>query len=214
MAGPLHHIRVLDLSRILAGPWAGQVLADLGAEVIKVERPDGGDDTRSWGPPFLADEAGRATTDAAYFLATNRGKKSVTIDFTHQEGRELIYRLAERSDILLENFKVGGLAKYGLDYESLRQLNPRLIYCSISGFGQDGPYRERSGYDFLIQGMGGLMSITGDAEGEPMKVGVAITDVMTGMYACTSVLAALAHRERTGEGQYIDLDYTTRWSRC
>ncbi len=205
MTGPLHHIRVLDLSRILAGPWAGQVLADLGAEVIKVERPDGGDDTRSWGPPFLADEAGRATTDAAYFLATNRGKKSVTIDFTHPEGREMIYRLAERSDILLENFKVGGLAKYGLDYESIRQRNPRLIYCSISGFGQDGPYRERSGYDFLIQGMGGLMSITGDAEGEPMKVGVAITDVMTGMYACTSVLAALAHRERTGEGQYIDL---------
>lgn len=205
MAGPLTHIRVLDLSRVLAGPWAGQTLADLGAEVIKVERPDGGDDTRNWGPPFLADASGRATADAAYFLATNRGKKSVTIDFTHPAGRELVCRLAERSDILLENFKVGGLAKYDLDYASLRRVNPRLIYCSISGFGQDGPYRERAGYDFLIQGMGGLMSITGEPDGEPMKVGVAITDVMTGMYACTSVLAALAHRERTGEGQHIDL---------
>lgn len=205
MAGPLSHIRVLDLSRILAGPWAGQALADLGAEVIKVERPDGGDDTRSWGPPFLTDGSGQPTADAAYFLATNRGKKSVTIDFTRPAGRELIYRLAERCDILLENFKVGGLAKYGLDYESLKQVNPQLIYCSITGFGQTGPYRERSGYDFLIQGMGGLMSITGEPDGEPMKVGVAIIDVMTGMYASTSVLAALAHRDRTGAGQHIDL---------
>ncbi len=205
MAGPLSHIRVLDLSRVLAGPWAGQVLADLGAEVIKVERPDGGDDTRAWGPPFLADNSGQLTADAAYFLSTNRGKKSVTIDFTRPAGRELVCRLAERSDILLENFKVGGLAKYGLDYASLKKINPRLIYCSITGFGQTGPYRERAGYDFLIQGMGGLMSITGQPDGEPMKVGVAIIDVMTGMYASTSVLAALAHRDRTGEGQHIDL---------
>ncbi len=205
MAGPLSHIRVLDLSRVLAGPWAGQTLADLGAEVIKVERPDGGDDTRSWGPPFLTDESGQPTADAAYFLSTNRGKKSVTIDFTLPAGRELVCRLAERSDILLENFKVDGLAKYGLDYASLKQVNPGLIYCSITGFGQTGPYRERAGYDFLIQGMGGLMSITGETDGEPMKVGVAIIDVMTGMYASTAVLAALAHRERTGEGQHIDL---------
>jgi len=205
MAGPLSHIRVLDLSRVLAGPWAGQTLADLGAEVIKVERPDGGDDTRSWGPPFLTDDSGQPTADAAYFLSTNRGKKSVSIDFTCPAGRELICRLAERSDILLENFKVGGLAKYGLDYASLKQVNSRLIYCSITGFGQTGPYRERAGYDFLIQGMGGLMSVTGEPAGEPMKVGVAIIDVMTGMYASTSVLAALAHRDRTGEGQHIDL---------
>ena len=209
MAGPLSHIRVLDLSRILAGPWAGQTLADLGAEVVKVERSGGGDDTRRWGPPFLADAAGNPTTDAAYFLAANRGKKSVTIDFTRPAGRELICRLVEQSDILLENFKVGGLAKYGLDYETLRQINPKLIYCSITGFGQTGPYRQRAGYDFLIQGMGGLMSVTGEPDqepgGGPMKVGVAIVDIFTGMYASTAVLAALAHRERTGEGQYIDL---------
>ncbi|WP_020677908.1 CaiB/BaiF CoA transferase family protein [Geopsychrobacter electrodiphilus] len=209
MAGPLGHIRVLDLSRVLAGPWAGQTLADLGAEVIKVERPGVGDDTRGWGPPFLQDAAGNPTSDAAYFLSTNRGKKSVTIDFTQAAGRELVCRLAEESDILLENFKVGGLAKYGLDYATLKQLNPRLIYCSITGFGQTGPNRQRAGYDFLIQGMGGLMSVTGAPDGEPgggpMKVGVAIVDIFTGMYASTAVLAALAHRERTGEGQHIDL---------
>jgi crotonobetainyl-CoA:carnitine CoA-transferase CaiB-like acyl-CoA transferase len=209
MAGPLNHIRVLDLSRILAGPWAGQTLADLGAEVIKVERPGIGDDTRGWGPPFLNDVNDQPTTDAAYFLSANRGKKSVSIDFTQAAGSELICRLAKQSDILLENFKVGGLAKYGLDYETLKKINPRLIYCSITGFGQTGPYRQRAGYDFLIQGMGGLMSVTGEPDGEPgggpMKVGVAIVDIFTGMYASTAVLAALAHRERTGEGQHIDL---------
>jgi crotonobetainyl-CoA:carnitine CoA-transferase CaiB-like acyl-CoA transferase len=209
MAGPLNHMRVLDLSRVLAGPWAGQTLADLGAEVIKVERPGVGDDTRGWGPPFMHDANGQPTTDAAYFLSTNRGKKSVSIDFTRPQGRDLVCRLAEQSDILLENFKVGGLAKYGLDYETLKLINPRLIYCSITGFGQTGPYRQRAGYDFLIQGMGGLMSLTGEADdkpgGGPMKVGVAIVDIFTGMYASTAVLAAVAHRERTGEGQYIDL---------
>ncbi len=209
MAGPLSHIRVLDLSRVLAGPWAGQTLADLGAEVLKVERPGAGDDTRSWGPPFLADREGRPTSDAAYFLAANRGKKSVTIDFTQPEGQELVRRLASESDIVLENFKVGGLAKYGLDYPSIRAINPAVIYCSITGFGQTGPYRNRAGYDFLIQGMGGLMSVTGEPDelpgGGPVKTGVAIVDIFTGMYAATSVLAALAHRERTGEGEYIDL---------
>lgn len=209
MSGPLSHIRVLDLSRVLAGPWAGQALADLGAEVIKVERPGSGDDTRGWGPPFLADAEGSPTTDAAYFLSANRGKKSVAIDFTQPQGRELVCRLAQQCDIVLENFKVGGLAKYGLDYESLRKANPGLIYCSITGFGQNGPYRQRAGYDFLLQGMGGLMSVTGvpdgDPGGSPMKVGVAIVDIFTGMYASTAVLAALAHRDRTGEGQHIDL---------
>ena len=209
MSGPLSHIRVLDLSRILAGPWAGQTLADLGAEVIKVERPDVGDDTRGWGPPFLKDSEGQPTSDAAYFLAANRGKKSVTIDFTKPEGQELVRRLAAGSDIVLENFKVGGLAKYGLDYPSIREINPGVIYCSITGFGQTGPYRNRAGYDFLIQGMGGLMSVTGDPDelpgGGPVKTGVAIVDIFTGMYAVTSVLAALAHRERSGEGEYIDL---------
>jgi crotonobetainyl-CoA:carnitine CoA-transferase CaiB-like acyl-CoA transferase len=209
MAGPLSHIRVLDLSRVLAGPWAGQTLADLGAEVIKVERPGLGDDTRGWGPPFLTDREGRPTSDAAYFLAANRGKKSVTIDFTRSEGQELVRHLAADCDIVLENFKVGGLAKYGLDYASLQAINPGIIYCSITGFGQTGPYRNRAGYDFLIQGMGGLMSVTGEPDGTPgggpVKVGVAIVDIFTGMYAVTSVLAALAHRERTGEGEYIDL---------
>lgn len=209
MAGPLNHLRVLDLSRVLAGPWAGQTLADLGAEVIKVERPGVGDDTRAWGPPFLNDASGQPTTDAAYFLSANRGKKSVSIDFTRPAGQELVRRLAEQSDILLENFKVGGLAKYGLDYDSLKKINPRLIYCSITGFGQTGPYRHRAGYDFLIQGMGGLMSVTGEADGEPgggpMKVGVAIVDIFTGMYASTAVLAAIAHREQSGEGQHIDI---------
>ncbi len=209
MSGPLSHIRVLDLSRVLAGPWAGQTLADLGAEVIKVERPGAGDDTRGWGPPFLTDREGTPTTDAAYFLSANRGKKSVTIDFTRPEGRDLVYQLAAESDIVLENFKVGGLARYGLDYASLSAVNPRLIYCSITGFGQTGPDCQRAGYDFLIQGMGGLMSVTGEPDGTPgggpIKVGVAIVDIFTGMYASTAVLAALAHRERTGEGQHIDL---------
>jgi len=209
LEGPLKHVRVLDLSRVLAGPWAGQTLADLGAEVIKVERPGVGDDTRSWGPPFLADKEGNPTSDAAYFLSANRGKKSVTIDFTRPEGQDLVRRLAAGCDIVLENFKVGGLAQYGLDYDSLKAVNPGIIYCSITGFGQTGPYRHRAGYDFLIQGMGGLMSITGEPDtepgGGPMKVGVAIVDIFTGMYATTAVLAALACRERSGVGQYIDL---------
>lgn len=209
MEGPLKHVRVLDLSRVLAGPWAGQTLADLGAEVIKVERPGVGDDTRSWGPPFLADKNGNPTKDAAYFLSANRGKKSVTIDFTRSEGQELVKRLAASCDIVLENYKVGGLAQYGLDYASLKEVNPAIIYCSITGFGQTGPYRQRAGYDFLIQGMGGLMSVTGEPDqepgGGPMKVGVAIVDIFTGMYATTAVLAALANRERSGVGQYIDL---------
>ena len=203
--GALQGIRVLDLSRVLAGPWAGQTLADLGARVIKVERPGAGDDTRHWGPPYLKDLEGRDTDQAAYFLAANRGKQSVTIDFTRSEGQQLVRQLAGASDILLENFKVGGLARYGLDYPSLQAINPGLIYCSITGFGQDGPYRDRPGYDFMIQGMGGLMSLTGDPDGQPQKVGVALADVMTGLYATIGVLAALNHRQRTGEGQYIDL---------
>jgi len=205
MAGPLSHLRVLDLSRILAGPWAGQVFADLGAEVIKIERPGGGDDTRQWGPPWLRDADGRETGESAYFLGCNRGKRSVTVDITHPEGQALIRDLAAQSDILIENYKVGGLKKYGLDYDSLKVDCPRLIYCSITGFGQTGPYAHRAGYDLMIQGMGGLMSLTGSADGEPQKVGVAISDLMTGMYASTACLAALAHRERSGAGQYIDL---------
>jgi crotonobetainyl-CoA:carnitine CoA-transferase CaiB-like acyl-CoA transferase len=205
MSGALSHIRVLDLSRILAGPWAGQLLADLGAEVIKIEQPGKGDDTRGWGPPYLKDAAGQDTSEAAYFLSANRGKRSVTIDIASPEGQRLVRELAARSDILLENFKVGGLRKYGLDYESLRVVHPGLIYCSITGFGQTGPYASRPGYDFMIQAMGGLMSVTGDPEGEPQKVGVALADVMTGLYATIGVLAALAHRERSGEGQHIDL---------
>jgi len=212
MPAPLSEIRVLELSRILAGPWAGQTLADLGARVIKLERPGSGDDTRSWGPPFAqragADE-GQSTGDAAYFLCANRGKRSVAIDFTQPEGRRLVSALARRSDVVIENFKVGGLAKYGLDYASLRADNPGLVYCSITGFGQTGPYRERPGYDFLIQGMSGLMSITGEPDsapgGKPMKVGVAVTDILTGLYAVIAIQAALAHRAKTGEGQYIDL---------
>jgi crotonobetainyl-CoA:carnitine CoA-transferase CaiB-like acyl-CoA transferase len=204
----LSHIRVLDLSRVLAGPWAGQVLADLGAEVIKVERPGEGDDTRGWGPPFIANADG-SRGDAAYYLSANRGKKSVAIDMAKAEGQGLIRELARRADILLENFKVGGLKKYGLDYDSLKSLNPRLIYCSITGFGQDGPYAKRAGYDFMIQGMGGIMSITGLPDGEPgagpVKCGVAFADLFTGLYAAIGVLAALAHRERSGEGQFIDV---------
>ena len=209
MPGALSHLRVLDLSRVLAGPWAGQILADLGAEVIKVERPGSGDDTRHWGPPFLKDAAGSDTTEAAYFLCANRNKRSLTVDFTSAEGQRIVRELAAQSDILLENFKVGGLAAYGLDYASLRAINPRLIYCSITGFGQDGPYAQRAGYDFMIQGLGGLMSLTGRAAGEagagPVKVGVALTDVLTGLYASTAVLGALAHREQSGAGQHIDL---------
>ena len=207
MTTVLGHVRVLDLSRILAGPWAGQLFADLGAEVIKVERPGRGDDTRGWGPPYLKDADGN-DTESAYYLSANRGKRSVAIDITRPEGQALVKELAAQSDILLENYKVGGLARYGLDYDSLQAVNPGLIYCSITGFGQTGPYRERAGYDFLLQAMGGLMSITGapdDQGGEPTKVGVALTDILTGMYATVASLAALAHRERTGEGQHIDL---------
>jgi len=209
MAGALSHIRVLDLSRVLAGPWAGQLLGDLGAEVIKIERPGTGDDTRGWGPPFLKDAAGQETRDAAYFLCANRNKQSVTIDFTQAAGQALVTALARDSDILIENFKRGGLAAYGLDYATLAAVNPRLIYCSITGFGQTGPYADRAGYDFLIQGMGGLMSITGRRDGEPgagpQKVGVAVTDILTGLYAANAILAALAHRAVSGRGQYIDL---------
>ena len=207
--GALSHLRVLDLSRVLAGPWAGQILADLGAEVIKVERPGNGDDTRAWGPPFLKDEQGEATSEAAYYLAANRNKRSVTIDFTLPEGQRLVRELAARSDILIENFKVGGLQAYGLDYESLRAINPELIYCSITGFGQTGPYAKRAGYDFMIQGLGGLMSLTGRAEGDsgagPVKVGVALTDILTGLYSTAAILAALAHRDHSGGGQHIDM---------
>ena len=213
MSGALSHLRVLDLSRVLAGPWASQLLADLGAEVIKVEKPGSGDDTRHWGPPWLADGDGRPTREAAYYLCTNRNKRSLTVDMTTPEGQALIRELAADADVVLENFKVGGLTPYGLDYASLRALNPGLVYCSITGFGQDGPYAARAGYDFLIQGMGGLMSLTGVPEGEagagPQKVGVALTDILTGLYAGSAILAALAHRDRdgfrSGEGQHIDL---------
>lgn len=209
MSGALSHIRVLDLSRVLAGPWAGQVLADLGAEVIKVERPGVGDDTRHWGPPYLKDADGKDTSEAAYFLTANRNKQSLTIDFTQPEGQRIVRELAVQCDVVLENFKVGGLAAYGLDYASLQALNPRLIYCSITGFGQDGPYAKRAGYDFMVQGLGGLMSLTGRADDEegagPMKVGVALTDILTGLYASVGVLAALNHREQTGIGQHVDL---------
>ena len=201
MTAPLEGIRVIELARILAGPWAGQTLADLGADVIKVEAPEG-DDTRRWGPPFI--EAGGEKT-AAYFHATNRGKRSITCDFRTPEGQEVVRRLVADADVVIENFKVGGLAKYGLDWESLRQVNPRLIYCSITGFGQDGPYAHRAGYDFIIQGMSGLMSVTGPADGQPQKVGVAVTDMFTGVYAATAILAALVQRGRTGEGQQIDM---------
>jgi crotonobetainyl-CoA:carnitine CoA-transferase CaiB-like acyl-CoA transferase len=209
MAGALSHIKVLDLSRVLAGPWCGQLLADLGAEVIKVERPCAGDDTRAWGPPYLKDGEGKETRESAYFLSANRGKKSLTVDISTTAGQDIVKALAAQSDIVLENYKVGALKKYGLDFASLYAINPRLIYCSITGFGQDGPDAQRAGYDFMIQGMGGLMSITGQPDdvvgGGPVKVGVAVTDVMTGMYASVAVLAALAHREVSGVGQHIDL---------
>lgn len=207
--GALSHLRVLDLSRVLAGPWAGQILADLGADVIKIERPGNGDDTRAWGPPFLRDPRGENTSEAAYYLSANRNKQSVTIDFTRPEGQRLVRELAAKSDIVIENFKVGGLKAYGLDYESLRAENPRLIYCSITGFGQTGPYAKRAGYDFMIQGLGGLMSLTGRPEGEegagPVKVGVALTDILTGLYSTSAILAALAHRDQCGAGQHIDM---------
>ena len=206
---PLDGIRVLDLSRVLAGPWCGQLLADLGADVVKVERPEGGDDTRAWGPPNLKDAAGNATSESAYYLCTNRNKRSITIDIAQPSGQALIRRLAAQADVVIENFKLGGLAKYGLDYPALAASNPRLVYCSITGFGQTGPYAARAGYDLLIQGMGGLMSITGRADadegGGQQKVGVALTDIMTGLYATIAVQAALAERERSGRGQHIDL---------
>jgi crotonobetainyl-CoA:carnitine CoA-transferase CaiB-like acyl-CoA transferase len=208
MPGPLSHIRVLDLSRVLAGPWAAQNLADLGAEVIKIERPGTGDDTRGWGPPFMKDAAGKDSSEAAYFQSVNRNKKSVTLDISRPEGQEIARELALKSQVLIENYKVGNLKRYGLDYASLKQDNPGLIYCSVTGFGQDGPYAPRPGYDFIFQGMGGLMSITGERDGQPgagpQKVGIAITDVLTGMYASVAILAAITHRERTGQGQYID----------
>ena len=208
MPGPLSHLSVLDLSRVLAGPWCTQLLADLGAEVIKIEKPGSGDDTRSWGPPFLKDREGRETGEAAYYLACNRGKKSVAVDFTQSEGQAIVRDLARATDVIVENFKVGGLKKYGLDYASLATVNPRLVYCSITGFGQTGPYAERAGYDFMIQGMGGFMGVTGERDdapgGGPQKAGIAVADLMTGMYAATAVLAAIAHREREGIGQYID----------
>jgi crotonobetainyl-CoA:carnitine CoA-transferase CaiB-like acyl-CoA transferase len=204
-SGALSHVRVLDLSRVLAGPWATQLLADLGAEVIKIERPGAGDESRAWGPPWLVTPAGEETRESAYFTCTNRGKKSVTVDLGTPAGQALVRRLAERSDVLVENFKVGALERLGLGYPQLAAANPRLVYCSITGFGQTGPYRNRPGYDFLVQAMGGLMSVTGEPEGSPMKVGVALTDIFTGMYAATAVLAALAHRERSGRGQHVDL---------
>lgn len=208
-SGPLSHLRVLDLSRVLAGPWAGQTLADLGANVIKVERPGSGDDTRGWGPPYLKDAAGKETSEAAYYLAANRGKRSVTIDLTVPAGQALVHELAAESDILIENYKVGTLSRYGLGYEDIRAINPRIIYCSVTGFGQDGPLAAQPGYDFIIQGMGGMMSITGECDdlpgGGPQKLGIAFADLMTGMYAGVAILAALAHRDVSGKGQYIDM---------
>jgi len=208
-SGPLSHIRVLDLSRIMAAPWATQILADLGADVIKVERPGAGDDTRSWGPPFLADKEGRPTRDAGYFLSVNRGKRSVTVDLAKPEGQDIVRRLAAGADVVIENFKAGNLARYGLDAASLRAANPRLIYCSVTGFGQDGPRRDQAAYDFAIQAMGGLMSVTGERDdapgGGPQKVGVPIVDLMTGMYATVAILAAVARRAETGHGETVDL---------
>jgi crotonobetainyl-CoA:carnitine CoA-transferase CaiB-like acyl-CoA transferase len=204
----LDGIRVLDLSRVLAGPWCTQTLADLGADVIKIERPGSGDDTRTWGPPFLKDAAGADTAEAAYYLGTNRNKRSVTCDIAKPEGQALIRELAAQCDVFVENFKVGDMARYGLDYASLRGSHPRLVYCSVTGFGQTGPYRERAGYDYAIQGMGGLMSVTGERDdmgGGPQKVGVAVADLFTGMYATVAILAALRHADRTGEGQHVDM---------
>ena len=211
MAGPLKGYRVLDMSRVLAGPWAGQLLADLGADVLKVERPEVGDDTRHWGPPYRKDKQGKDTKDAAYFFCANRGKKSVTVDITQTDGQEIIRQLVLQTDVLIENYKVGGLAKYGLDFDSLAAINPKLVYCSITGFGQTGPYANRPGYDFLIQGLGGLMSITGEPDnpdtktGGPVKVGVAVTDLFTGLYAANAIQGALLERHQSGLGQHIDL---------
>lgn len=201
---PLEGVRVLELARILAGPWIGQTLADLGADVVKVERPGTGDDTRTWGPPFVAAADG-GDLSAAYFHSCNRGKRSITVDFETAEGQETIRRLAAKADVLLENFKVGGLAKYGLDYESLKKVNPRLIYCSVTGFGQNGPYAERAGYDFMIQAMGGIMDLTGEPDGEPQKIGVAFADIFTGVYGVVGVMAALRRRDATGEGGHVDM---------
>ena len=216
MAGPLSHIRVLDLSRVLAGPWCGQNLADLGAEVIKVERPKKGDDSRAFGPPWLKDRKGNDTAESAYYAGANRGKKSITVDLSNPEGAALVKQLAARADVLIENYKVGDLARYGLGYKDMQALNPRLIYCSVTGFGQTGPYRDKPGYDFMAQGMGGLMSVTGERDsqpgGGPQRVGVPIIDIMTGMYASIAICAAIAGREKTGEGQFIDaamVDVTT-----
>ena len=207
--GALSHIRVLDLTRVLAGPWCAQTLADFGADVIKVERPGAGDDTRHWGPPYLKDADGADTAEAAYYLAANRNKRSVTVDIATPEGQQIVRELAAQSDVVLENYKVGQLKKYGLDYESLRAVKPDLVYCSVTGFGQTGPYAHRAGYDFIVQGIGGFMSITGERDSEPgggpQKAGVAIADLATGLYSTIAVLAALAHRDRTGEGQYIDM---------
>ncbi len=209
MAGPLSHIRVLDLSRVLAGPWAGQNLADLGAEVIKVERPGSGDDSRAFGPPWVKDKDGRDTKDSAYYTSANRGKKSITIDISRPEGQKLVRELARISDVLIENYKFGDLARYGLAYDDLKKINPRLIYCSVTGFGQTGPYRERPGYDFMIQGMGGMMSVTGEPDdapgGGPQRAGVPVADIITGMYASIAICAALAHRAEGGAGQHLDL---------
>jgi crotonobetainyl-CoA:carnitine CoA-transferase CaiB-like acyl-CoA transferase len=209
MAGPFSHIRVLDLSRVLAGPWCGQNLADLGAEVIKIERPKTGDDSRAFGPPWLKDAGGKDTRESAYFASANRGKKSVTVNLSHPQGQGIVRELARASDVLIENYKVGDLARYGLGYEDLRSINPRLVYCSVTGFGQTGPYRVRPGYDFMVQGMGGVMSITGERDdlpgGGPQRVGIPIADIMTGMYATIAICAAIAHRERSGAGQHLDL---------
>lgn len=205
----LSNLRILDLSRILAGPWCTQNLADMGAEVIKVERPIAGDDTRSWGPPWLPNKDGSISSDSSYYSAANRGKKSLTVDFTKEAGKKLILDLAKISDVFIENFKVGNLKRYGLDYESIKNVNPAIIYCSITGFGQDGPYAHRPGYDFVFQGMGGMMSVTGERDdlqgGGPQKVGIALADIITGMYATIAILAAVNHRRNTGEGQYIDM---------
>ena len=198
-------LRVLDLSRILAGPSATQLLGDLGADVVKIEKPGEGDDTRKWGPPFVPDQEGRPSSESAYYLCANRNKRSIEIDITTPEGQALIHALLEKADVFIENYKVGGLQAYGLAYGQIKSLYPRLVYCSITGFGQTGPYANRAGYDFLIQAMGGIMSVTGAPDGDPMKVGVGIADVMTGMYATVGILAALRHRDQTGEGQYIDL---------
>jgi formyl-CoA transferase len=209
MPGPLTNIRVLDLSRVLAAPWAGQNLADLGAEVIKIERPGSGDDSRAFGPPWLKDSEGKDTSEAAYFACANRGKKSVSVNLSKSEGQRIVRELATHSDVLLENYKVGDLARYGLGYDDLAKLNPRLVYCSVTGFGQTGPYASRPGYDSMIQGMGGIMSVTGERDdmpgGGPQKVGIPIADLMTGMYATIAVCAALVHREQSGKGQYLDL---------